>query len=144
MNQKTAANKINAIPPYVIVAPKGRAAASPNQRSEGAFASMSEFRIDSDPEYHNFSAVNTDSVPSVTMNGGSLILATRKPLKAPISVPIAIPAAIAIGSGTPYDTESRPITNVERTKIAPTERSIPAVSIINVCAIATMPITVTC
>jgi len=38
MNQKTAANKINAIPPYVIVAPKGRAAASPNQRSEGAFA----------------------------------------------------------------------------------------------------------
>ena len=105
---------------------------------------MSEFRIDSDPEYHNFSAVNTDSVPSVTINGGSLILATRKPLKAPISVPIAIPAAIAIGSGTPYDTESRPITNVERTKIAPTERSIPAVSIINVCAIATMPITVTC
>ena len=105
---------------------------------------MSEFLIDSDPEYHNFSAVNTESVPSVTMNGGSLILATRNPLKAPISVPIAIPPAIAIGSGTPEDTASLPITNVERTNIAPTERSIPAVRIINVCAIATRPITVTC
>ena len=101
MNQKTTANKISAIPPYVIVAPKGRAAASPNQRSDGAFASMSEYRIDSDPEYHSFSAVNTDSVPSVTINGGSLIFATRKPLNAPMSVPIAIPAEIAIGSGTP-------------------------------------------
>ena len=132
------------MPPYVIVAPNGLAAASPNQSREGALASISELRIDSDPEYQSLSAVNTDSVPSVTMKGGSLILATRKPLKAPIKVPIDMPAAIAIGRGIPFDTASLPITNVETTSIAPTDRSIPAVKIIRVCAIATMPIMVTC
>ena len=138
------ASRINATPPYVIDAPYGRAAASPNQSNAGAVASISEFRIDSDPEYQSLSAVNTDKVPSVTIKGGNLTLATKKPLKAPIKVPIAIPAAIASGSGTPVITASRPITNEDKTKIAPTERSIPAVKIIRVCAIATMPMTVTC
>ena len=52
--------------------------------------------------------------------------------------------AIASGTGTPECTARLPMTSAETTRIAPTERSIPAVRMMSVWAIATMPITVTC
>src|SRR5436190_1905471 len=47
------------------------------------------------------------SVPSVTINGGSLILVTRKPLMKPVSAPTAMPRRSARGPGTPSSSLSR-------------------------------------
>ena len=54
------------------------------------------------------------------------------------------PSRKAIGTGTPASTASLPITTEDSTMIAPTERSMPAVRMIRVCAMPTMPMIVTC
>ena len=43
----------------------------------------------------------TYQVPSVTMNGGSFTLDTRKPLRKPQAPPTRKPMAMAIGAGSP-------------------------------------------
>ncbi len=83
-------------------------------------------------------------VPSVTMNGGSLILVTRKPLTKPQAVPTASPIGNAISTGTPSSTASRPMMTDDSTMIAPTERSTPAVRMTSVCAEPTIAMIVTC
>ena len=83
-------------------------------------------------------------VPSVTMNGGRRRRVTRTPLIRPQARPVSRPSRKAIGTGTPATTASLPITTEDRTMIAPTDRSMPAVRMIRVCAIPTMPMIVTC
>ena len=51
---------------------------SPNILSSGAWASMSWLRMLSPPDSQSTSAKKIDQLPSVTMKGGSLILATRR------------------------------------------------------------------
>ena len=58
--------------------------------------------------------------------------------------PAKQPMAIAAGAGTPVWTASLPMTMEASTMIAPIERSMPAVRMMMVCAMATMPIGVTC
>jgi hypothetical protein len=71
-------------------------------------------------------------VPSVTMNGGSLIRVTRNPLRAPIAVPQANPSTSASTPGIPNLVQKLAIRIDEKTAIAPTDRSIPAVRMIKV------------
>jgi hypothetical protein len=78
------------------------------------------------------------------MNGGSLILATRTPFTNPISPPKNTPIPTASSTGRPDTTARLPMTSDEITRIAPTDRSMPAVRITSVCAKATKPVTVTC
>ena len=83
------------------------------------------------------------SVPSVTMNGGICNRVTSAPLRKPKATPHSSPSGKAKTIGTPSMTASRPITTDEITMITPTERSMPAVRITNVCAMPRMPMIVT-
>ena len=49
----------------------------------------------------NAIAVKIESVPSVTMNGGSFSRVTSRPLTAPAAVPTMMPIRIASGPGMP-------------------------------------------
>lgn len=90
------------------------------------------------------SELNTLSVPSVTMKGGSRMAVTKNPFSAPQRVPMPMPEASAKAGGIPVSTASRPMAIELSTSMAPTDRSIPAVRMINVCARATTPMMVTC
>src|SRR5829696_294340 len=84
------------------------------------------------------------NVPSVTMNGGRLRLTTSPPLTTPTSMQVRTPSRIAISGGTPESTASLVIT-IEPSAIAvPQDRSMPAVRMISVWPIASVPITITC
>ena len=83
-------------------------------------------------------------VPSVTMNGGKRNRATKNPLTAPAAVPAAKPTMTASGPGNPASTAVLPITTDDKTIIAPTDKSMPAVKITSVCAMPKMPMSVTC
>ena len=72
------------------------------------------------------------NVPSVAMNGGSPIRVTSSPLSRPHKVPKATPNSRASKAGTPLLTARLDITSMDKMEMAPTERSIPAVSTINV------------
>ncbi len=83
------------------------------------------------------------SVPSVTISGGTLALAIRKPFSAPQPSPAAIPApapsaitpqpaAGPLSSAFMVRTETTP----EKISTEPTERSIPAVTMTKVCPTA--------
>ena len=61
-----------------------------------------------------------------------------------MAAPAKPPAATAKGTGTPICTASLPMTIDDRTMMAPTDRSMPAVRMMRVCAMAMMPMTVTC
>ena len=77
-------------------------------------------------------------VPSVTMKGGRRSRVTRMPLIAAAEhADQQAAAAKAIGTGTPMmDGEACPSPPSDRTMMAPTDRSMPAVRMIRVCAIA--------
>src|SRR5215813_9677325 len=94
---------------------------------KGAVSSMSCARMVSLPEYQRLSAKKMLQLPSVTMNGGNLSRVTSSPLIDPQTTPTTNPAMKAIGSGSPNWIANLPITTEERTMIAPTERSMPAV-----------------
>ncbi len=84
------------------------------------------------------------SVPSVTMNGGSRSRVTSRPLNAPAARPTTSPAASAAGAGRPFWLAVCAITIDVSTMTAPTDRSMPAVRMISVCATASVPTTATC
>ncbi len=85
-----------------------------------------------------------DSVPSVTMKGGSFSRVTSRPLTAPAAVPTTIPIRIATGPGIPLSALSLALSSIARMEIAPTDRSMPAVRMISVWPIARAPTTATC
>src|SRR3954447_24983164 len=82
------------------------------------------------------------SMPSVTMNGGSLPYATSEPLKTPIAVPAAMPTRIAGTTPVPCTSISAVIAPV-RPRTEPTDRSMPAVRITSSWPTAMMPNTAT-
>src|SRR4051812_14903814 len=84
------------------------------------------------------------SVPSVTMNGGSLIRVTSRPLMRPNAVVAPMPQPIAMGTGTPCPTASVVMTIPPSAMTAPQERSTPAVRMMSVCPTAITPTTITC
>ena len=84
------------------------------------------------------------SIPSVTMNGGRDIRVTSSPLASPNPAQTRMPMRIARAGGTLPPTASLVITIVPNAMIAPLDRSIPAVRMINVCPIARVPTTITC
>ena len=62
----------------------------------------------------------------------------------PQAVPTPNPSSSASSPGTPASAESLAITIEERTMIAPTERSMPAVRMTSVWAMPRVPTTITC
>ena len=91
------------------------------------------------------------------MKGGIRAFVTSSPLNTPIAVPNSIPMGMAIKTGNggisivkkpsgiwAPNTAKRPMIIEVVTSMAPTERSIPAVKIMIVWAIAIMPVIVTC
>jgi hypothetical protein len=90
------------------------------------------------------SAKNTFSVPSVTMNGGSRRRVTSRPLMRPHAVPTPKPISSASSPGTPESAESLAMTIDDSTMMAPTDRSMPAVRMMIVCATPRVPTTITC
>ena len=79
------------------------------------------------------------SVPSVTMNGGSLIRVISRPLSTPIAVPVPSIAAIpAIEATAPELCPVSMLLHQHRAghpanpRMAPSDRSIPAVMMTNV------------
>ncbi len=78
------------------------------------------------------------------MNGGSFTRATRKPLTKPMPAPTRRPQSTEISAGRPYRKVNCPMTTEVITMIAPTDRSMPAVSTTSVCALPTMPVMATC
>jgi len=84
------------------------------------------------------------SVPSVTMNGGRLILVTSRPLIQPAMRPKTTPMTSARNPGTPLFAASDAMIIVDRIAIAPTDRSIPAVRMTRVCPRARAATTAVC
>ena len=105
---------------------------------------MSVPRIVSLWEYQRLSAKKMFSVPSVTMNGGSRSRVTSAPLSRPQAVPTPKPSSSASRPGSPWSAASLAITIEDRTMIAPTERSMPAVRMTSVWAMPSVPTTITC
>src|SRR3954452_561157 len=83
------------------------------------------------------------SMPSVTMNGGSLPYATSEPLKTPIAAPAAMPTRIAGTIPVPCTSSSAVIAPV-RPSTDPTDRSMPAVRMTSSWPTAMIPKTATC
>ena len=84
------------------------------------------------------------NVPSVTMNGGRLRPTTSPPLTKPTIMHVATPSRIASSGGTPESTASLVITIDPRAIAVPQERSMPAVRMISVWPMASVPTTITC
>ena len=78
-------------------------------------------------------------MPSVTMNGGSFQRVMSRPLTAPTRAPTANPARMASRIGAPCSTASLPITMLDSAMIMPQLRSMPAVRMISVWAMAITP-----
>jgi hypothetical protein len=78
------------------------------------------------------------------MKGGSLSRVTSAPLTTPQPAPAATPTRNAIGAGSPIVTASLPMMTEHSTMMAPTDKSMPAVITINVCAAPITPMIVTC
>ena len=105
---------------------------------------MSMPRIVALSEYQRLIAKKMYSVPSVTMNGGSFRRVISAPLSRPQAVPTPKPSSSASGPGRPGSVPSLAITIDDRTMIAPTERSMPAVRMTSVWAMPSVPTTITC
>ena len=71
-------------------------------------------------------------VPSVTMNGGSLMAVTSQPFRRPNPMPTRRPTKIASTGSMPDRMVSPVIITVDRAMIQEHERSIPAVRMISV------------
>src|SRR5688572_15218379 len=82
---------------------------------------------------------NSDSVPSVTMSGGIPSRATSAALSAPPAVPAARLISAATPTGRFQSRWARPKTTAASPIIAPTDRSMPPVTITGVRAIASRP-----
>ena len=82
--------------------------------------------------YSSPSAVKTESVPRVTMNGGSLSRVTRSPLAAPATRPTSSEISTASGPGTPCSALILAPTSMAKIAMAPQERSMPAVRMMRV------------
>ena len=78
------------------------------------------------------------------MNGGNLTNATKIPFIEPIENPHTSPKKTAKPGGSPKSNVNFPITTEDRTMMAPTERSMPAVRMTSDCAQATIPTMATC
>ncbi len=72
------------------------------------------------------------SVPSVTMNAGSLTPVTSAPLSTPKATQARMPSAIAVSGLKPWSIANFVITICPNAITVPTERSIPAVRITRV------------
>ena len=72
------------------------------------------------------------SVPNVTMNAGSLMALTSRPLTTPNSIVTPTPHAIANGAGTPLSAASFVITTPPSAMTAPQDKSTPAVKTMSV------------
>src|SRR6218665_3885906 len=83
-------------------------------------------------------------VPSVTMNGGSAILVTNRPLTRPNSTVTAMPLAMASGADRSWLAAILVITMLPSDITMPQDRSMPAVRITSVWTIAITPTTITC
>src|SRR6218665_1040664 len=83
-------------------------------------------------------------VPSVTMNGGSAILVTNRPLTRPNSTVTAMPQAIASGADRSWLAAILVITMLPSAITMPQDRSMPAVRITSVWPIAITATTMTC
>jgi hypothetical protein len=84
------------------------------------------------------------SVPRVTMNGGSRSRVTSPPLRTPNPVATSRPMAIASSGGTPPSTASFVMKIDDSAMTAPHDRSMPAVRMISVWPMASVPTTITC
>ena len=84
------------------------------------------------------------SVPSVTIKGGSFTSATNEPLSKPKSVVTAKPIRMAMTGGTPYSTARLAINTDPNAITMPLDRSMPAVRIMMVWPMASVPTTTTC
>jgi len=105
---------------------------------------MSRPSIVVEAETNRVSAKKMLSVPSVTMNGGNRRRVMSRPLRSPAAVPKMKPRPSAATPGTPKSAESLPMTIETKTAMAPTERSIPAVRMMMVCPMASVPTNMTC
>ena len=105
---------------------------------------MSEPRIVSLLLTTEFSEKKMLSVPSVTMNGGSLSRVTSRPLIAPIARPHRKPTISARAPGSPAFVARLAMRIEEKTAIAPADRSMPAVRMTSVWPSASTAMTVTC
>ena len=83
-------------------------------------------------------------VPSVTMNGGSLMRVTSRPLSSPNSAVTAMPHRMASGAGRPRSAANLVITMLPSAITMPHDRSMPAVRMISVWPMAMTPTTITC
>src|SRR6185437_8644819 len=79
------------------------------------------------------------SMPRVTISAGIAPLVMRKPLKAPVAAPAAKQPRMPTHQGRPRLEVSSAPTTPARPRIDPTDRSIPAEQMTNVCPIADTP-----
>ena len=82
-------------------------------------------------------------VPSVTMNGGSLMRVISSPLIMPTMVVTPIPPAMAIAGCQPCCTANMLMTIDPSAMTIPQARSMPPVRITSVCPMASTPTTIT-
>jgi len=83
-------------------------------------------------------------VPSVTMNAGSLMRVTSRPLSRPKAMQASSPHPMARYGFMPLPTASLVITMPPSAITMPHDRSMPAVRMISVWPIAIVPTTITC
>ncbi len=95
-------------------------------------------------EYSSRMAVKMLSVPNVTMKGGSFSRVTRIPLRKPVAIPTTRPSSRLSTAGTWLVDAVWAMTRPASVAAAPTERSMPPVRMISVCAIPMVPTTATC
>ena len=84
------------------------------------------------------------NVPSVTMNAGRASRVTRAPLRKPNAAQARIPSRIASTGGTLLSTAILVMTIEPKAMTVPHDRSMPAVRMISVWPMASVPITITC
>ncbi|MNS98731.1 hypothetical protein D3C72_1331060 [compost metagenome] len=97
-----------------------------------------------DDEYSCVIANAMFSVPSVTMNGGSLMRVTSRPLSRPNSVVTPMPHRMATGTGMPSSVANFVMMIPPSAITMPHDRSMPAVRMISVWPMAITPTTITC
>src|ERR1700722_6291677 len=80
-------------------------------------------------------------MPSVAMNGGIFALATSVPENAPQIAPVAIAATMPAHIGSCQYVRNTPAITAQNVISVPTERSMPAVMMMKVEAMASTPFT---
>ncbi len=80
-------------------------------------------------------------MPRVAIKGGTCMREMTMPLTNPAVMPVRIPATMPTGIGIPMKVMKTPVMTADRVITVPTERSMPAVIMINVTPSAKMPFT---